>query len=429
MQHPVQTMVIAPSPMVAKQRVGPIALVLMSALATLPGMTHADPRTPSALELMDWAEVAYGPYFPDRPATASQDPYVYRYHPSTRNYLGVAGNSVYVLGPVAGSDSIPLRVGSLADFACSVHPDSCAAPSGWPQRTVTVVVPFAAGSALDNLARILVGVLQAPLGQAVVVRNVTGAGGTLGADEVARAAADGYTLLFTDSVMATSPTLYRQLPHQPLRDFEFIGLGAEMPFVVSARKSLPLSGIEAFNSWLAANSGIWAHTGIASPTYLCALMMREAMGVNSDLVAYRGSAPALADLIAGSVDGMCNELSVEPQVENGNIQALAVTSAQRSPRPVFANVPTMAERAYTGFVLTNWYGLYAPRGTPSAVLDTLQGALRAALQDTTLRSRYAASGVMMVDDERLAPASHRRFVETETTRFAPLLIKNGQYAD
>ena len=408
------------------------AVLLLSALSTMPALAQTAPRVPTAQELMDWAEGVYPSYFPDRPATQSLDPYVYRYHPTTRNYLGVAGGSVYVLGPVAGSDSTPLRVGSLADFACQVHRYSCAAASGWPQRAVTLVVPFAAGGPSDKLARDLVEPLQRQLGQPVLVRNVAGAGGTQGADEVARAAADGHTLLFTNSVMATSPTLYRVLRHQPLRDFEFIGLSAEVPMVVNARKSLPATTLEAFSTWLATQPANWAHAGVGSPTYLCALLMRQALNLkgNVTLIPYAGTAPALSDLIAGQVDGMCNELgSAEPYVQNGQIQALAVTSAQRIPRPVFANVPTMAERAFAGVVLTNWYGLYAPRGTPGAVLDTLQGALRSALQDATLRSRHAASGAQVVDDERVAPASHRRFVETETARFAPLLVENGLYAD
>ena len=407
-------------------------MLLLTALFTLPAVAQTAPRIPTAQELMDWAEGAYAPYFPDRPATQSQDPYVYRYHPTTRNYLGVAGNSVYVLGPVAGSDSTPLRVGALADFACQVHRYSCAAASGWPQRALTLVVPFAAGGPSDKLARDLAEPLQRQLGHPVLVRNVAGAGGTLGADEVARATADGYTLLFTNSAMATSPTLYRTLKHQPLRDFEFVGLSAESPMVVNARKSLPATTLEAFSAWLSSRPANWAHAGIGSPTYLCALMMRKTLGLNANvtLIPYLGTAPALSDLIAGQVDGMCNELgSAEPYVQNGQIQALAVTSAQRSPRPVFAGVPTMVERGYAGVVLTNWYGLYAPRGTPAAVLDTLQGALRSALQDATLRSRHAASGALVVDDERVAPASHRRFVETETARFAPLLLENGLYAD
>ena len=394
--------------------------------------TLAAPKTPTALELLDWAETAYPTYFPGRPATATAAPYLYRYYAQNGNYLGVAGSGIWLLGPVVGSNTTPKYVGELAAFSCQVNAFSCATPTSFPERPLTLVVPFAAGGPTDTLARALATALQSQLGATVTVSNRLGSGGTLGADNVANAAADGTTLLFTNLSMATAPTLYRQLPYSPLLDFEFLGMTSEMPMVVNGRNSLPPSSYAQLLLWLRTSTPApkLAHGGLGSAGYVCALLLQQAWGIKLEFIAYAGVAPALTDLIGGSTDTLCNEVvDVQPQVTAKTIKSFAVTSDKRLANPVFAALPTVAEQGAAGFLIRNWQALYAPKGTPAPVLDKLNAALRAALQDPTLRNRFTALGAVLVDDERLAPASHRRFLDLEMQRLAPLLRAAGQYAD
>lgn len=405
------------------------ALALVLALLSA-APAAAQPRTPTPAELFDWAESAYAAYFPGRPATQRLEPYEYRYYPQTGNYVGVAGTGVYVLGPVAGSSVTPLYLGELANYACLVHRYSCTASGGWPQRTVTLVVPFAAGGPSDTVARQLAQALQAVWGQSVVVRNTTGAGGTTGADEVARAAPDGHTLLYTHQIMAASPTLYRRLPHVPLRDFEFLGLAVEAPLALVSRSGLAAADFDALRASLATRRARAAHAGVTSASYLCMLLLESGLATTFTPVSYAGLAPAITDTIGQQADLLCADVgSLAPQVQSGQLRGQAVTSARRWSGAGYATLPTLGERGVAGFPLTSWFGLYAPKGVPDAVQDGVQRGLRTVLQDAALRSRLAALGHAVVDDERLSPASHRRYVDIETQRYAPLLVKAGQYAD
>ena len=297
----------------------------------------------------------------------------------------------------------------------------------WPARPVTLIVPFPAGGPTDRVARDLARAMQGPLGAVVRVENVAGVGGTLGTARVAKSAADGYTLLFTHVGMAAAPALYRGLQYKPLEDFEYLGLVNEVPLTLVGRAGLPAHSYAEFSKWVRDQAGkvVWAQAGLGSASHLCALMLQHAMGVHMVSVAYKGTAPAMNDLIAGHVDVMCDQTTnTLAPIEAGRVQAYAVSTAQRLSGPL-SRLPTLQEAGLPGFALSIWHGLYAPRGTPAATALRINEALRVALADPVFVSKEEALGAAVVKDERTRPDAHRRFVEAETRRLLPLLKASG----
>ncbi|HEY9063576.1 MAG TPA: tripartite tricarboxylate transporter substrate-binding protein [Burkholderiaceae bacterium] len=303
----------------------------------------------------------------------------------------------------------------------------------YPDKPITIVVPFSAGGPTDKVARDLAEALRKPLGgQSIVIENVGGAGGTLGAAKVAKAANDGYTLLVHHIGISTSPALYRKLPYDTLGDFEYLGMINEVPMTLVGKPSLPAHNYAELHKWLEANKGKvnLAHAGLGAASHLCGLLLQSTLKIEMQTVPYKGTAPAMTDLIGGQVDLMCDQTTnTSTQIESGKIKAFAVTTPKRLTTPALKNLPTLDESGLKGFNVAIWHGLYAPKGTPKPVLDKLNTALRAALKDADFIKREEALGAVVVSDARVGGAEHKKFVEAEINKWGPIIKAAGQYAD
>jgi tripartite-type tricarboxylate transporter receptor subunit TctC len=316
--------------------------------------------------------------------------------------------------------------------ALAITPMFAAAQADFPSKPITLVVPFAAGGPSDKIARDLAEALRKPLGQTVIVENAAGAGGTIGSAKVARAPADGYTLLVHHIGMATAPALYRKLTYKVPDDFETLGVINEAPSVVIGKTALNASSFPELRNWIAASGdkATIANAGVGSASHLCGLMLQSTLKAKMTAVPYKGTGPAMTDLIGGQVDIMCEQATnAVPQIEGKKVKAFAQTGTQRLPIPVLKDVPTLAEAGLPNFNVQVWHGVYAPRGTSPAVLAKLNGALRAALKDPELIKRQEALGLTIVSDSRLEPAGHRRFVDAEMARWGKVIKEAGEYAD
>ena len=315
-----------------------------------------------------------------------------------------------------------LAVLGFASLACAEFPD----------KPVTLVVPFAAGGPSDKIARDLAEALRKPLGQTVIVDNAAGAGGTIGSAKVARATPDGYTLLVHHIGMATAPALYRKLSYRVPEDFETLGLINEAPSVLIGKPGLAAGNFAELRQWIASNGGKvnLANAGLGSASHLCGLMFQSALKTSMTPVPYKGTAPAMTDLIGGQVDVMCEQATnAVPQIEGKKVKVYGVTSLQRLPLAALKDAPTLSEAGLKDFNVQVWHGLYAPRGTPPAVLAKLNAALRTALKDPDLIKREEALGLTVVDDDRLDPAGHKKYLEAEKARWSKVIKDAGEYAD
>ncbi|HET9207253.1 MAG TPA: tripartite tricarboxylate transporter substrate-binding protein [Burkholderiaceae bacterium] len=311
-----------------------------------------------------------------------------------------------------------------------------AAASAWaqyPDKPVTIVVPFAAGGPTDKVARDLGEVLRKGLNnQTVIIENVGGAGGTLGAAKVAKAAPDGYTLLLHHIGMATSPALYRKMPYDTMNDFEYVGMVNEVPMTLVGRSTLPANNFAELRTWINNNKGKinLANAGLGAASHLCGLLFQQSLGVEMTTVPYKGTAPAMTDLLGGQVDIMCDQTTnTTQQIEAGKIKAYAVTTTKRLSTPALAKLPTLDESGLKGFNVTIWHGLYAPKGTPKAAVDKVNAALKNALKDAEFIKRQEALGAVVVSDNRVNGADHKKFVESEIAKWGPAIKAAGQYAD
>jgi len=307
-----------------------------------------------------------------------------------------------------------------------------AALAEYPEKPITVVVPFAAGGPTDKVARDLGDVLRKQLNQTIIIENVGGAGGTLGAAKVAKASPDGYTVLLHHIGMATSPALYRKLPYDTLGDFEYLGMINEVPMTLIGRSTLPASNYAELRKWIDANKGKinLANAGLGAASHLCGLLFQQAVAVDMTTVPYKGTAPAMTDLLGGQVDLMCDQTTnTTQQIEGGKVKAFAVTTSKRLSTPALAKLPTLDESGLKGFNVAIWHGMYAPKGTPKAVLDKFNTAVRAALKDPEFIKRQEALGAVVITDARLAGPEHKKFVEAEINKWGPAIKAAGQYAD
>ena len=307
-----------------------------------------------------------------------------------------------------------------------------AAWADYPDKPVTIVVPFAAGGPADKVARDLGDVLRKQLNQTVIIENVGGAGGTLGAAKVAKAAPDGYTVLLHHIGMATSPALYRKMSYDTLGDFEYLGMINEVPMTLIGRSTLPANNMAELRKWIDANKGKinLANAGLGAASHLCGLLFQQAVAVDMTTVPYKGTAPAMTDLLGGQVDLMCDQTTnTTQQIEGGKVKAFGVTTPKRLTAPALAKLPTLDESGLKGFNVSIWHGMYAPKGTPKAVVDKLNSALRAALKDPEFIKREEALGAVVIIDARLGGAEHKRFVEAEINKWGPVIKAAGQYAD
>lgn len=302
----------------------------------------------------------------------------------------------------------------------------------FPDKPVTLVVPFTAGGPSDKIARDLAEALRKPLGQTVVVDNTAGAGGTIGAARVARAAPDGYTLLVHHIGISTAPALYKKLPYKTLEDFEYLGLINEAPSTLIGKPSLAANTFAELRQWISTNDGKvnLANAGVGSTSHLCGLVLQAGLQSKMTFVPYKGTAPAMTDLMGGQVDLMCEQATnAVPQIEAKKVKLFGVTSKQRMTLPALAQSPTLAEGGLAGFEMSVWHGVYAPKGTPAPVLAKLNAAIRTALKDPELIQREEALGVRVVTDARLEPAEHKKYVESEMRRWAKIIKDSGETAD
>ncbi len=310
---------------------------------------------------------------------------------------------------------------------------SASALAAWPEKPITLVVPFAAGGPTDKVARDLAEVLRKSLNnQVVAIENVGGAGGTLGANKVAKAAPDGYTFLLHHIGMATSPALYRSLPYKTLDDFEYVGMVNDVPMTLVGRPTLPANNYAELVKWLEANKGKinLANAGLGAASHLCGLLFQQALKIDMTTVPYKGTAPAMTDLMGGQVDIMCDQTTnTTAQIAGGKVKGFAVTTSKPLSTAALANLPTLDSQGMKGFNVSIWHGLYAPKGTPKAVVDHMNTALRAALKDPEFIKRQEALGAVVVTDSRIGQAEHKAFVAAEIAKWGPVIRAAGQYAD
>ena len=300
-------------------------------------------------------------------------------------------------------------------------------------KTITVIVPFTAGGPTDRVARDLAEAMRKPLGGGVVVvDNAAGAGGSIGANKVAKAPPDGYTLLLHHIGMATMPTLVRNIPFKVESDFEYVGLVNDVPMTVIAKPTLPANNYRELVSWVNANKGKinLGNAGVGSASHLCGMLFQQAVGVEMTAVPYKGTAPAMTDLMGGQIDLMCDQTTnTTGQIESKKVKAFAVTSPKRLTTPALKDLPTMQEMGAKDFNVSIFHGLYAPKGTPAPVLKKLNDALKVALKDPEFIKKQEGLGAVVVTDQRMEPAGHKAFVAAEIAKWSPVIKAAGVYVD
>jgi tripartite-type tricarboxylate transporter receptor subunit TctC len=293
---------------------------------------------------------------------------------------------------------------------------------GYPSRSINVVVPFPAGGPSDVVARVVTEQMGTLLGQSMVIENVSGAGGTLGSARVAAAPADGYTLLAGSmGSHVAAPVLTPNLKYDSERDFAPIGFTAQSPAVIVARKDFPANNLREFVDYLKQNGERVreAHGGIGASSHMACLLFNAQAGVKPSLVAYRGTAPALNDLIGGHVDFFCEQVvSVAPQIAAGTIKAYAISSNERL--PTLPDIPT-AKEAGLDYEMSIWAGIFAPKGTPKPIIEKLAAALDKSLDDPAVKAKVAELGGSIPPKGDRTPANFSRFVSAEIARWSPIL--------
>lgn len=300
----------------------------------------------------------------------------------------------------------------------------------YPERTITMVVPFAAGGPTDTVTRLVAESMSKDLGQQVIVENVGGAGGTLGAGRVATADPDGYTLLLHHIGMATSATLYRKLAYDTLNAFEYVGLVTEVPMTIVARKDLEPTDLKGLIDYAKANKDTVtvANAGIGAASHLCGMLFMSAIETPLVTVPYKGTGPAMTDLLGGQVDIMCDQTTnTTKQIQAGTIKAYAVTSPERL--DVLKDLPTTKEAGLDGMEVGIWHGIYAPKGTPTDITERLSKSLQLALKDQNVVARFAELGTKPSSDSDATPAALKAKIESEVARWKPVIEAAGQYAD
>ena len=304
-------------------------------------------------------------------------------------------------------------------------------------KPITFVVPFAAGGPTDRVARDLAEAIRKSMGGGAnfVVENVNGAGGTIGANKVAKAAPDGHTLLLHHIGMAAAPSLYRKLQYKPLEDFEYLGMINEVPMTLIGKPQLVANTYRDLENTIRTDAGKLniAHAGLGSASHLCGLMWQAAINANEPMttIPFGGTAPAMNALVGGQVDMMCDQTTnTTGQIEAGRVKAYAVTTAKPlTSSKLLKDLPTLQQMGMKGFDLTIWHGLYAPKGTPPAVLAQINTALKLALKDPDFIKKQEGLGAVVVTDKRVDPVAHKAFVTAEINKLKPVIEAAGKFAD
>ncbi|WP_424753186.1 tripartite tricarboxylate transporter substrate binding protein BugD [Methylobacterium sp.] len=304
------------------------------------------------------------------------------------------------------------------------------AQSDYPNRPITIIVPHAAGGPTDTVSRLIAESMTRSLGETLVVENAGGAGSTVGAARAARAEPDGYTLMINHVAQASSGSLYRKLAFDPDADFDGVGLITDVPMTVVARKDFEPTDIASYIAWVKEHGDevLYGHAGVGSASHLCGMLLMDALDVKMTTVPYKGTGPAMTDLLGGQIDTMCDQTTnTIPQMTSGAIKGYAVTTPERI--EVLPDLPTLQEAGLEGFEMTVWHGMFAPAGTPPEILEKLSGALQVALQDPKVIERFAQLGTTPVPVEEATPAALDAHLAAEIAKWKSVVAKAGEFAD
>ena len=322
---------------------------------------------------------------------------------------------------------------AATSFALAVAGALCTPAFGqaaFPDRAISLVVPFAAGGPTDVVARMIAVPMGKALGQTVLVENAVGAGGTIAAAKVARATPNGYTIFLHHMGMSTAPALYKKLQFDPLKDFEYIGQVVDVPMTLLARKDFPASNFKELEAYIKVNKDkvSLANAGLGAVSHLCGLLFMTQVGVELTTVPYSGTGPAMNALLGGQVDLLCDQTTqTVPLIKDGRVKVFGVTTLNRL--TALPNVPTLDEQGLKGFEVKVWHGMYAPKGTPAPVLEKIGAALRVAMQDPMVKQRLGDLSSQIVSADKMTPAGLKNYLESEIAKWGPVIKKAGVYAD
>lgn len=293
-------------------------------------------------------------------------------------------------------------------------------------RQITLVVPYSAGGGTDTVARLIGNQMSRTLGQPIVIENVVGAGGTRANERVARSEPNGATVLINHVALLAAPSLFTNLRYDTVGDFEAVGLVNNAPMLLVGRKSIPGQGPKDFVEWIRAQgaSANFAHGGIGTNSHLCGVMMGNAMGFKPTFAAYRGSNPAITDLLAGQIDLLWDQVTnALPQVQAGMLHGIAITSTERLEE--LKDVPTTAELGMPEINYTMWHGLYVAKGTPKEIVAVLNDALRKAVAEPDVAAKMKQLGTVPFPDKDLSPEAHAKLFAADLPRVAKLVESSG----
>jgi tripartite-type tricarboxylate transporter receptor subunit TctC len=339
--------------------------------------------------------------------------------------------------PLAGSPAQSLRTlirmaGAVAAISTlGIAPAIAADP--YPSRPIAIIVPYAAGGPTDRVARDLGETMRKHLGNvSIVVENAVGAGSSIGTNKVAKAAPDGYTILLNHISMATMPNLLRNMPFKIESDFEYLGMINEVPMTLIGRPTMPAKNYKELAGWLNQNKGKinLGHAGVGSASHLCGLLFQSAVAIDMTSVPYKGTAPAMTDLMGGQIDLMCDQTTnTTTMIEAKKVIPYGVTTPKRLTTPALKDLPTLEESGLKNFEVSIWHGLYAPKGTPADVVAKLNGALKVSLKDPEFMKKQEALGAVIITDKRVEPAEHKKFVMSEIAKWSPIIAAAKEYVD
>jgi tripartite-type tricarboxylate transporter receptor subunit TctC len=315
----------------------------------------------------------------------------------------------------------------LATLGCIA---TAAVAQNYPARPVTMIVPFAAGGPTDIVARQLAQAMTKPLGGTILVENKPGAGGTIAAEYIAKAAPDGYNVLIHHIGMSTAPALYRTLRFKPMEDYEYIGQVVDVPMTLVGKKDLPANNFKELLPYLKANAAKvnLANAGLGAASHLCGLMFMSAIQVDLQTVPYKGTAPAMTDLQGGQVDLLCDQSTQTTEIiKGGRVKAFGATTLTRIGS--LPNLPTLDEQGLKGFEVAIWHGVYAPKGTPKPVLDKLVKALQDGVKDPGFKTAMDKLGALSLPAAKVTPDGLKNHLKAEIDKWGPVIKKAGQYAD
>ncbi len=304
------------------------------------------------------------------------------------------------------------------------HPAN--AQTAFPTKPITIIVPAAAGGPTDTVARLIGESMGRTLGQIILVENVGGAGGTLGMTRASKSAADGYTLAVWHIAHATAPALYDSIKYDVVNDFDHLGRITDVPMTLVSKPTLAANNVTEYVAWIRANSdkAVYGHAGIGSASHLCMLMLMKELGVQMNGIPYRGTGPAMNDLLSGQFDVMCDQTTnTTNQIKEGKIKGFAVTTKTRvSSLP---DLPTLDAGAVKGFEVAAWHAMWAPKGLPQDVSDKLVAALQTALRDPKVIERFASLGTEPVPAELATPAALKAHLTAEVPRWGAVIKASG----